>query len=87
MSSVSRTPKDHTSDLMVNLPKRAASGAVHLMGNLVPGEIGGEENVSEGIPGNSWIKENGIFRTGDRSTVVSGHIRKDLVSSRLLLCI
>ena len=53
MSSVSRIPKDHTSDLIVNLQKRAASGAVHLMGNLVPREIEGEEKVSEEIPGNS----------------------------------
>lgn len=32
-----RIPKDHTSDLMVNVPKLMASGAVHLMGNLAPG--------------------------------------------------
>lgn len=37
VSSVKRMPKDQTSDLMVNLPYRAASGAVHLMGNLAPG--------------------------------------------------
>lgn len=35
-SSVSSTPKDQTSDLMVKRPYRAASGAVHLMGNLAP---------------------------------------------------
>lgn len=35
-SSVSKIPKDHTSDLIVNLPYRAASGAVHLMGNFAP---------------------------------------------------
>lgn len=33
---MSKIPKDHTSDLIVNLPYRAASGAVHLMGNLAP---------------------------------------------------
>jgi len=48
ISSVSRIPKDHTSDLTVNLPKRAASGAVHLMGNLVPGDIGEEGKVNGG---------------------------------------
>lgn len=37
VSSVKRMPKDQTSDLMVNLPYRAASGAVHLMGNFAPG--------------------------------------------------
>lgn len=37
-SSVSRIPKDHTSDLIVNLPYNAASGAVHLMGNFAPNE-------------------------------------------------
>lgn len=36
-SSVKKTPNDHTSDLMVNLPNIAASGAVHLMGNFAPG--------------------------------------------------
>lgn len=35
-SSVSRIPKDQTSDLIVNRPYSAASGAVHLMGNLAP---------------------------------------------------
>lgn len=35
-SSVSKIPKDHTSDLMVKRPYKAASGAVHLMGNLAP---------------------------------------------------
>lgn len=35
-SSVSRIPNDHTSDLMVNFPYRAASGAVHFIGNLAP---------------------------------------------------
>ena len=35
-SSVNRTPNDHTSDLMVNFPYSAASGAVHLMGNFAP---------------------------------------------------
>lgn len=37
-SSVSRIPKDHTSDFIVNLPYSAASGAVHLMGNFAPKE-------------------------------------------------
>jgi len=37
VSSVRRMPKDQTSDLMVNLPYSAASGAVHLMGNFAPG--------------------------------------------------
>lgn len=36
MISVNKTPKLHTSDLMVNLPYEAASGAVHLIGNLDP---------------------------------------------------
>lgn len=35
-SSVSRIPKDQTSDFIVNFPYRAASGAVHLIGNLAP---------------------------------------------------
>lgn len=35
---MSKIPNDHTSDLMVNLPYRAASGAVHLMGNFAPAE-------------------------------------------------
>lgn len=35
-SSVSSIPKDHTSDLMVKRPYKAASGAVHLIGNLAP---------------------------------------------------
>lgn len=34
--SVRRIPKDHTSDLMLNVPKLMASGAVHLIGNLAP---------------------------------------------------
>ncbi len=34
--SVKRTPKDHTSDLMVKVPKLMASGAVHLIGNFAP---------------------------------------------------
>lgn len=37
-SSVSSIPKDQTSDLMVKRPYRAASGAVHLMGNFAPGK-------------------------------------------------
>lgn len=50
-SSVSKIPKDHTSDLIVNLPYRAASGAVHLMGNFAPaertcGESAGREHGS-----------------------------------------
>lgn len=36
-SSVSSIPNDQTSDLIVKRPYRAASGAVHLMGNLAPG--------------------------------------------------
>lgn len=36
-SSVSKMPNDHTSDLMVNFPYSAASGAVHLIGNFAPG--------------------------------------------------
>lgn len=39
-------PKDQTSDLMVKRPYRAASGAVHLMGNLAP-VFGGEERRGE----------------------------------------
>lgn len=35
-SSVSSIPKDHTSDLMLKRPYKAASGAVHLIGNLAP---------------------------------------------------
>lgn len=31
-----RMPKDHTSDLMLNVPKLIASGAVHLIGNFAP---------------------------------------------------
>lgn len=85
MSSVSRIPKDHTSDLIVNLQKRAASGAVHLMGNLVPGEVEREGKVSEEIPGNSWIKRMASLGMGTLSTEVSGHNRKDLVSSQNLL--
>lgn len=85
MSSVIRIPKDHTSDLIVNLQKRAASGAVHLMGNLVPREIEGEEKVNEEIHGNSWIKRMASLGTGTLSTEVSGHNRKDLVSSQNLL--
>lgn len=34
--SVRTIPNDHTSDLTLNLLKIAASGAVHLIGNLVP---------------------------------------------------
>jgi hypothetical protein len=34
----------------VNLPKRAASGAVHLIGNLAPGEVEGEGKISEEGP-------------------------------------
>lgn len=34
--SVSKMPKDQTSDLMVKEPQLMASGAVHLMGNLAP---------------------------------------------------
>lgn len=37
-SSVSSIPKDHTSDLIVKRPYKAASGAVHLIGNLAPGK-------------------------------------------------
>lgn len=37
-SSVSSIPNDQTSDLIVKRPYRAASGAVHLMGNLAPGK-------------------------------------------------
>lgn len=33
-------PNDHTSDLIVNRPYSAASGAVHLIGNLAPADIG-----------------------------------------------
>lgn len=35
-SSVCRIPNDHTSDLIVNRPYSAASGAVHLIGNFAP---------------------------------------------------
>lgn len=38
-SSVSKIPNDHTSDLIVNRPYNAASGAVHLIGNLAPANI------------------------------------------------
>lgn len=31
-----RMPKDQTSDLMLNVPKLIASGAVHLIGNFAP---------------------------------------------------
>lgn len=37
--SVRRMPKDQTSDLMLNVPKLIASGAVHLMGNFAPGQM------------------------------------------------
>lgn len=49
-SSVSKIPKDQTSDLMVKRPYRAASGAVHLMGNLAPvrGEDSCEVEPQEG---------------------------------------
>lgn len=50
-SSVSKIPKDQTSDLMVKRPYRAASGAVHLIGNLAPacgGEDSGEVTPLEG---------------------------------------
>lgn len=53
-SSVSKIPKDHTSDLMVNLPYRAASGAVHLMGNFAPAKrthdyLAGREHKALGM--------------------------------------
>lgn len=35
ISSYNSTPKDQTSDLMLNLRSNAASGEVHLMGNFV----------------------------------------------------
>ena len=35
-NSVNKIPKLQTSDLMENLEKLAASGAVHLIGNLAP---------------------------------------------------
>lgn len=44
-SSVSSIPKDHTSDLMVKRPYKAASGAVHLIGNLAPGRKKGGKHV------------------------------------------
>lgn len=43
-SSVSKIPNDHTSDLIVNRPYNAASGAVHLIGNLAPANIGNTDN-------------------------------------------
>ena len=39
ISSVIIIPNDQTSDLIVNRPYIAASGDVHLMGNLAPGTI------------------------------------------------
>lgn len=71
-SSVSKIPKDQTSDLMVKRPYRAASGAVHLMGNLAPvrrqisGEVkplGGVRRLSgrhKGCPDPEWL--NGWFK-------------------------
>ena len=48
MISCSKMPYDHTSDLMVNLPYSAASGAVHLMGNLAPANRGNQvEQIEE----------------------------------------
>lgn len=46
-SSVSSIPKDHTSDLIVKRPYKAASGAVHLIGNLAPGKKGIESEEQE----------------------------------------
>ena len=34
-SSYSKIPNDHTSDLTLNFRSKAASGAVHLIGNFV----------------------------------------------------
>lgn len=56
-SSVSKIPKDHTSDLIVNLPYRAASGAVHLMGNFAP---------AEGRAGQPGGREPMLVRRGER---------------------
>lgn len=38
MTSMRRTPNDHTSDLIVNRLYSMASGAVHFTGNLLPAE-------------------------------------------------
>lgn len=53
-SSVSRIPNDQTSDLMVKRPYKAASGAVHLMGNLAPGRKGNSEASQ------AWAKKTSI---------------------------
>lgn len=68
-SSVSKIPKDHTSDLIVNLPYRAASGAVHLMGNFAPVERRLVTHQAEGmalVKKSSWKSFRGMgFREED----------------------
>lgn len=69
-SSVSKIPKDHTSDLIVNLPYRAASGAVHLMGNFAPVErTPGYSSGRKHCPGREVGKEKHLEATfaGSRS--------------------
>lgn len=53
---MSKIPKDHTSDLIVNLPYRAASGAVHLMGNFAPAEWNGDLVTRERL---CWVEREG----------------------------
>ncbi|TNN85422.1 hypothetical protein EYF80_004444 [Liparis tanakae] len=62
-------PNDHTSDLMVNFPYSAASGAVHLMGNFAPaGEQRGKKcrkDSGDMVPG---------FRVFTATLVVPFHV-------------
>lgn len=71
-ASVRRMPKDQTSDLILNVPKLMASGAVHLMGNLAPSyQIEGAKKKREMVLLGSdcgeyrWMRVNPVVTRGE----------------------
>lgn len=80
---MSKIPKDHTSDLIVNLPYRAASGAVHLMGNFAPAErtpgysSGSEHHTACGVGGGKQL-EIALTGAGSQRGWEGGDTRNEL---------
>lgn len=75
MISVSRIPKDQTSDLMVKVPKLMASGAVHLMGNLAPA---GTEST--------WLSGSRSLSAGPSEAVAARRRRSKVKQATEALC-
>lgn len=77
-SSVSRMPKDHTSDFIVNLPYNAASGAVHLMGNFAPNERINETSSEQRQNQSTGWQVSVVFCNTCRRTELQASVNKQL---------